>query len=196
MNRRTAPKVKNGRVQKKNKSSLTPDYGHGRPREFMVDRQRPGKGYRHLVTKRDLERFVALLPDWDELSDGLEAIVLAPGKEGWHGWHYPGVVALCAWPAALHDLWSHQETEDHRQILDALDVETEPVPRGRRLLWTEDSARAFQLLHVLLHELGHHHDRVTTRTKRDSARGEPYAEKYANRYGSQIFEAYFGVFGY
>jgi hypothetical protein len=47
--------------------------------------------------------------------------------------------------------------------------------------WTENTARAYQLLYMFLHELGHHHDRMTTRSRRATARGEPYAESYANR---------------
>ena len=34
------------------------------------DRCRPGPDYRHLVRKADLERFNAVLPDWDELASG------------------------------------------------------------------------------------------------------------------------------
>jgi hypothetical protein len=44
--------------------------------------------------------------------------------------------------------------------------------------WTVEQARAFQLTYILSHELGHHHDRMTTRSWR-VARGEPYAEAYA-----------------
>lgn len=42
----------------------------------------------------------------------------------------------------------------------------------------------FQLLHVLPHELGHHRDRMTTRSRISAARGEPFAERYAN----EVFE--------
>ena len=34
-------------------------------------------------------------------------------------------------------------------------------------------------MHVFLHELGHHHDLMMTRSRRKTARGERYAEKYA-----------------
>jgi hypothetical protein len=94
--------------------------------------------------------------------------------------------------------------EEHRSILELLDVEQVPiedsaecgelvrhledrsdpdpsVPGHVELRFTEGQARAYQLLHILPHELGHHHDRITTRSRRRSARGEPYAEAYANR---------------
>ena len=49
--------------------------------------------------------------------------------------------------------------------------------------WTEGQARAFQLLHVFLHELGHHHDLITTRRQLRGGRGEAYAERYARDHG-------------
>jgi hypothetical protein len=64
-----------------------------------------------------------------------------------------------------------------------------------QLEWTESQARACQLLHVLLHELGHHHDRMTNRSKTRAARGEPYAERYALRYEAGIWDAYLQEFG-
>ena len=56
--------------------------------------------------------------------------------------------------------------------------------------WTENQARAFQLLHVLPHELGHHHDRMTNRSKLRIARGEPFAEDYAIRVMNGVFPFY------
>jgi hypothetical protein len=88
--RKSAPGVKGGVVQRKNNWAETPGYDiTPQPRPF-IDRQRPGAGYRHLL-ERDVERFVELLPDWEELSQGLNAIVLAPGDPGVLGWHRRGV---------------------------------------------------------------------------------------------------------
>jgi hypothetical protein len=56
--------------------------------------------------------------------------------------------------------------------------------------FTESTIQAFQLLHVLLHELGHHHDRMTSPRQRDATRGETYAEEYARRYENKIWSAY------
>jgi hypothetical protein len=174
---------------------LTPDYAHGRFDELRFDSQAPGRGYRHLLGRRDVERFIGLLPDWDELSIGLEAVLLTPGEPGLDGYHDPGVVAVCAWP---QDLWQivHQEhVDEHEDFFRALDVVRESLPGGWvRLRWMRPQARAYQLLHVLLHELGHHHDRMTTRTQRRSARGEPYAEAYAHRYAGELWESYWRAF--
>jgi hypothetical protein len=53
-----------------------------------------------------------------------------------------------------------------------------------------DSIRAYQLLDVLVHELGHHHDRMTTHSQCHPARGERYADAYATRYAERIWHAY------
>src|SRR6188768_1229216 len=107
--------------------------------------------------------------------------------------------------------------EEHRHILDLLDIERVPIEQSvehreyiddlaalgvRRstpfgdleLRWTEPQARAYQLLHILPHELGHHHDRITSRSGRRIGRGESYAEAYANRVLEQVWPAYARVF--
>ena len=52
-----------------------------------------------------------------------------------------------------------------------------------------------QTLATLLHELGHHHDRMTTKLKRDAVRGESYAEAYAKAYTDRIWSQYREAFG-
>jgi hypothetical protein len=41
----------------------------------------------------------------------------------------------------------------------------------------------------LVHELGHHHDRMTSRG-RDAARGEPYATAYARQARAKVWPDY------
>ena len=189
MNRRSTPKVRDGRVQKKNNWTPAPNY-YNTPQSIpVIDRLRPGQGYRHLLKRHDVEEFISIVPEWDELAIGLNAVVLAPGDDAM-GWHEPGVVHVCAWE---DELWWHDAdpdfVQDHSETFGRLGVVVEK--RGGRLVvkWTERQARAFQLLHVLLHELGHHHDRMTTRSRR-AARGEPFAEAYARRHEAQIWDAY------
>ena len=100
VHRRTATKIVGGRPQRKNNWEPTPNAYWGLP-QITIERERPGSGYRHLLTKRDVVRFVALLPDWDELSEELTTIVLAPGERNTAGWSDVGVVAVCAWPRKL-----------------------------------------------------------------------------------------------
>jgi len=177
MHRRTATKVKDGRVQKKNNWAPDPgDYWAVAPDEIVFDRVRPAPGRRHVVNKAQVLRVLHLLPDWDVVAVGLRAILL-DDEPGCFGWYDDGVVALCDWD---HDLWIEHEDwflEEHAHIFELLDIDVV----GTEVRYTEEQARAFMLLHILPHELGHHHDRMSTRSKWRSPRGESYAEDYANR---------------
>src|SRR5262249_30242284 len=131
------------------------------------------------------------------LSRGLNAVLLAPGRWNVAGWHRPGIVAVCAWERELQREWHADFVAEHRDVLDRLGVEQVPTdPPWQIVKFTESSARGFQLMHVLLHELGHHHDRMTTRSQRDADRGEDYAEAYALRYAEPLWERYFRKFGW
>lgn len=120
------------------------------------------------------------------------------------GWHDPGVVAICAWESNLDGEWDNDFIDEHRQVLDRLGVEREPIydddrradPSAQLCRFTETSARGFQLMAVFLHELGHHHDRMTTKSKVAASRGENYAKEYANRYAEQIWNEYLDAFGW
>jgi hypothetical protein len=197
MHRRTATRVVGGRALRKNNWEPTPNAYWGLP-QITIERERPGSGYRHLLTKRDVVRFVGLLPDWEELSEGLTTIVLATKDPDADGWSTPGVVAVCPWTRDLWQ-WSNRRFYDgHRELFGRLGLEVERERDGwggYRLKWTESQARAYQLVHVLLHELGHHHDRITNRSGRAVARGEPYAEHYALRYEARIWDGYLREFG-
>ena len=196
--RKTAPRVRGGTVQWKNRRSPTASYWNAPQALPVIDRQRPGEGYRHVLLVRHVQRFIELLPDWRELSRGLNAIVLAPGESYTMGWHSRGVVAVCAWERRLWQEWNSDFVEWHREPLNRLGV---PIDRPdacglTRCHFTEHTARGFQLLHILLHELGHHHDRMTTRSRLRPGRGEMYAEEYSMEYASRIYERYFEEFGW
>ncbi len=194
LSRRGALTVKDGRVQKKNNWELTPNYYSHSQRELVIDRQRPGAGYRHVLMQRDVERFIALLPDWEEMSQGLDAIVLAPGESGTDGYHSPGVVHICAWEAGLWHETTLDHFEAHRDIWEQIgvpcEVQSDEDEDFVLCKWTQNTARAYQLLHILTHELGHHHDRITTQSQKRAARGEPYAEAYARQYGDLVWERF------
>ena len=153
----------------------------------------PQKGYRHLLKRRDLERFIQLIPGWDELSEGLRWIVLSNDTECM-GYYRSRELAVCAWPSSL---WEEDLGKDwywkHADMLERLGVAV--WKDGYRWVaeWTEDQARAFQLMHVFLHELGHHRDRMTNRGKR-VARGEPYAERFALELEQLMWDDFTRVF--
>ena len=197
-NRKTSPRVIGGLVQKKNNWATTADYYNTAQRQPVIDRRRPGKGFRHLLKQKDVLDFISILPDWNELSLGLNGIVLAPGSWDIFGYHVPGVVHICAWD---ENIWTKFDKEGfelaEREIVEKLGVPWDETGNSSVLCkFTESTARAHQLLATLLHELGHHHDRMSTKSKRVS-RGEPYAEAYAKAYSERIWVEYqnkFGVF--
>jgi hypothetical protein len=196
INRKTTPKVVGGKPLRKNRWAKTPNY-YDTPQDIpAIDRRRPGLGYRHALKKRDVERFIRLLPDWKELSRGLNVIAIVAGDPTCFGWHVPGVVAVCAWDIELEIevcWWFHHE---HRKVFRQIGVPCEEINDDTfRCKFTESTARAFQLLHVLLHELGHHHDRMTTKSTRRASRGESFAERYALSYADRIWESYLNEFG-
>lgn len=194
MHRRQTPRVKNGQVQKKNNWSLTTHYSQTiTPEDLVIDRKRPGKGYRHLLRQQDVVRFAKLLPDWEELSAGLSAVVLAEGDPNEQGSIYMDVITLNAWPVGYWTEHSERWYQEHRGIIEKLGVEVEKRGKWRLVKWDEDTARAFQLLHVFVHELGHLHDH-TTKEAGGLFGSEKYAEDYATKWSELIWERYFDEF--
>jgi hypothetical protein len=192
--RRTTPRVVDGKVQRKNRTARTPNYWNTPQHQPVIDRRRPGSGYRHLLMKEDVARFVRILPNWNQLSEGLDAIVLDTGG-GCYGWHSSGIVAVCAWDIALWQEWCEEFFQEHRHLLDRLGVPYELVDGNYLCKFEPPTVRAFQLIHILGHELGHHHDRMTTRSKRRASRGEPFAEEYARKFEALIWDRYVNEFG-
>jgi hypothetical protein len=197
LNRKSDPKVIGGLVQKKNNWARTQTYYNTDQLIPIIDRRRPGQGYRHLLKQKDIYSFIDILPDWNELSVGLNAIVLAPGREDAFGYHRRGVVHVCAWQEGLWIKLSPEGYEQEREIFEKLGVSCERKKDEVLCKFNEATARAHQLLATLLHELGHHHDRMSTKYKAGSSRGESYAEAYAREYAERIWIRYqeaFGVF--
>lgn len=193
-NRRTATKVVNGSTRSKNR--ITPTSHRG----YVIDRQQPGVGFRHVLSKRDLLAFFDIIPDWSSLSHRLERVVLCTGDEGTDGYHEfyhregTGAIYLHAW---REDLWTDLPVdyfEAHRTHFEKLGVAFDRDEECYTCRFSEAQARAFVLLHIFMHELGHHHDHTHKKHRRTS-RGEDYAERFANRYFDQLFPAYVEVFG-
>lgn len=192
--RKTTPKVKDGRVQKKNRHDLTPNYWNIRQEQLQFDIQKPGKGYKHFLKKRDIVQFLEILPNWEELQIELDAVILAEGG-GTDGWYTNGVLAICAWEKDKTVSMNTGYFEDHKDIFDRLNVEYEVKTSGVICYFTEAQIIAYQLLHIFLHELGHHHDRISTKYRNDNApRGERYAEDYALKYEQIIWNRFFETF--
>lgn len=193
LNRRTATKVKDGRVQRKNRHLPTVLQG------YVLDRESPGRGFRHVVSKRDLQAFIDIIPDWHNLSQRLERIVLAgfgsaDGEYAFYHREETGAILLKAW---REDLWVELTTQyfdAHKEVFSRLGLSHDRAKRTAVCRFTEAQARAFMLLHVFMHELGHHHDHVHQK-HRNSFKGEDYAERFATTRFEELYPAYVRVFG-
>ncbi|MGD9161653.1 MAG: hypothetical protein PVG39_24800 [Desulfobacteraceae bacterium] len=189
--RKTTPQVKLGQVQRKNRWELTPNY-YNTPQKYPVfDKEKPGRGYKHLIKKSDLYKFIEILPAWETLSIGLNAVVLSEGDVNCMGWHNHGVVGITAWEKQIEwNCCAFEFYDDHKELLNKLNI---PCSKGNGayiIKFNEDTAKAFQLIHIFIHELGHHHDRMNTKSKISAARGEQYAKKYEDN----IIKQYMRVF--
>jgi len=194
-NRRTATKVKDGRVQRKNRHRPT---GHD---GYVLDRESPGRGFCHVVTKRDVQEFIDIVPEWQRFSERLERIVLASHSDGYDGQYLfyhreeTGAIFLHAWP---EDLWmeiAKPYFDAHQAIYDRLGVSYDRQKDSVMCRFTEAQARAFMLLHVFIHELGHHYDRIHQKHL-GSTKGEDHAERFATSRFEQLFPEYVRAFGH
>ena len=198
-NRKTSPKVIGGHVQRKNNHVKTARLG------YYVDRLSPDKGYRHVITKKEIHEFTDLIPDWPKVSIGLESIILDSGDYDYDGLysHYrqddTSTIWLSAWEI---DLWvelSDEYYKEHRWILKILGVisdqkiDKEDGYKFWFCYFTEPQAKAFMLMHIFLHELGHHVGKF--RSKKRNPSGEVFAENYANRRFHEIWPSYVNYFG-
>lgn len=191
-NRRGTPRVVDGIVQKKNNWKRTPGVWNTRFSPPAVIKEKPGKGYRHVVSRRDVLKFVELIPEWETLAAGLYLIVLT---QGW--WDYAGRyssagrIHISAWGDEDWQTWRPRFYHEHAAVLQRLGVPCEQDSDGDYLCkFNPNTIRAWQLLHIFLHELGHHHDRMATQSQRRPPRGERYAEEYALRYEQVIWDRY------
>ena len=175
--RRTTPKVKDGKVQRKNKWEQSPNYYLKKRESLLIERRKPGKGFRHLLEREDIEAFIELIPGWKDLSRGLNAVVLTPGSFKWYGYHVHGVLHVSAWDDGLWQDLKSPFVRTNLTTLERLKVPMQELPDGlTRCFFSEENAKAFQLLDVFLHELGHHHDCITNKSRICCPRGEPYGK--------------------
>lgn len=158
--------------------------------DILIRRDSPGKGFHHFLNRIIIYKFLEMLPEYPLILKGVEYILLAKGEYGCDGWYDGRVIAINAWEK---DQWRYVPSdyyEDHRMILVRLGVET--VKQGLFYLckFNPVTIRAFQLLHVFLHEMGHHYDKMTTRSQKNVSRGEHFAENYAYRNEDLIWRKY------
>jgi len=192
INRKTTPKVKGGRPLRKNNNKVTPNYWNTYQKEIQIDARKPGKGYKHFLKKKDILTFIDLIPKWEIYSQHLDAVVLQNGSNYRDGvYYYLGVIGISAWPREMDIEVSNNYYQDHAALFGRLGVKVTQQDDYYFCEFNEDQIKGYQLLHIFLHELGHHFDRIKTRSKHACARGEYFAESFAfeqeekmwNRYG-------------
>jgi hypothetical protein len=198
--RKTTPKVVSGQVQPKQRRTR-PRYADS-PR-IAIERSRPGSGYRHVLHCSDVFNFVTGMPHWEELSFGLATIQLAEGTSQLLGWYRPRMVAICAMPHDLKLVFDQKFFYRDKDFFDRLNVEYPEIetddPHGTGDMGQivcslrPEAARCYQLLRVLPHELGHHHDLMTNKRKWCS-RGEEYAERYGREMQARLWDRYLHLF--
>jgi hypothetical protein len=190
MNRKSSPKVRDGRVQKKNRHGLT------RLNSLSVGVEGGGKG-RRVLTKEDVWKFLRLVPDWKRVSTHLDLIYLATSDEieaDGEYWLSDQRITLAPWSNDLTmSIDRVAYLEAHGEIFKRLGVPVEETETGWIARFDEESARAWQLLHIFLHELGHHHYRIT-KGRGKSAGDEKYAETYALKLEREIWPRYCEAF--
>ena len=193
--RKSTPKVFDGSVLKKNNHRLTPNYWNRVQSDVIIDVEKPGKGYKHFLKKKDVILFLELIPNWQEISKGLDAIVLANSGIDCDGYYNnDGVICISAWEKDK-DIWVGQSYfKAHKALFERLGVRVSQEGDDYFCEFTEEQIKAYQLLHILLHELGHHVDRMSTKSEYTASRGEHFAEVFAFDFEAQIWVAYQNVF--
>jgi hypothetical protein len=192
--------VKNGTVQKKHRwDYYAKEYavreGDG---EIPIVREPAFRGCRHLVTEDDLRTFLTIIPDWARYSTGLRGLVLGDGDDDCYGWHDVGVICIHAWSSEIEETWPSAFFEEHKPVLDRLLAPHELDDRANEFHceFTKKTAAGFLLMHVFLHELGHHYDRMQTKARTHSGRGESFAESFGNELAEDIWNDFFRTFGF
>lgn len=202
--RKTTPKVRDGQVQKKNRWAKSVDADDALLGNLGIcfEARGPGPGRRHVITELDVRRFLRCIPNWESHAEGLSAIVLGSSEDAMGEYDSRGIIYLYSWERDL--FWDAEEEffNEHKATLMRLGVPHDaPVDGGVPLYFDERSARAFQLVHIFLHELGHHVNRRATsaRTRRwrlqDQERSEELAESWAVQMEDRVWPRYKEFFG-
>jgi hypothetical protein len=191
--RKSAPGVHGGKTQKKNRTALSPDIYEHDFESLVVQRIRPAKGFYHAITPTDVRRFVSIIPDWEHVSAGIRAVVLTPGNDHCFGrYNNVGIIKLDAWPKDEESYIPPRKD----WLLRRMAIDEPYCEFGYVLSLSRERVRCFLLMGTFLHELGHHIDRISTRSKADASNGEPFAIAYEMRRQQELWDAYCSEFGF
>jgi len=156
-----------------------------------IEREKPGRGFISLIMKREMETFIKLLPEWEDLSLGIETVVLAPGEDGVLGWRSPGVVGLCAWPRIIEwDDCDHDFYNTHKDLFAKLEIPCAGEDDHWYVGFTDLSASAFQLIHVFVQLACLHRNDVSVLAGAGKKSRGSYLRSYVNKWENEIFKRY------
>jgi hypothetical protein len=191
INRKSTPKVSGGNVLRKNNHKLTPNYWNTTQKEIQIDSEKPGKGYKHFLKKKDILKFIEIIPNWKVYSQYLDGILLEYGDTSHDGvYYYSGVICISSWPKDKDVELGKGYFKEHKALLKRLGVKFTEKRDFYFCEFNEDQIKAFQLLHIFLHELGHHYDRIKTKFRQSTARGEKFAEDFAFEHEKKMLNIY------
>ena len=201
VSRTTTPRVKNGKVQRKNRTQNTELAGLLDNSRFNVIRFKPDGPYFHPVRQPEVYRFVELIPDWTQISKGLSACVLnKDGDDVQQGASYERsyhAIWIDPFPKSLSTIWSHAFFTAHKTFVERLGARVEFAESSSNITihWTESQARAWQLLHLFLYELKVHAEYITLAKNRRFEHSNSVAEAYAFQTAEIIWDPYESEFG-
>jgi hypothetical protein len=197
--RKTTPKVKDGRVQRKNRTDESEYLALVDGRQFTVIKHRARAGYCHVLQLPEVYRFVELIPDWPTISKGLSALALdGYGSDEQTDTNYePGYrsIWMRPFPKTMKTSWARGFHDRHREVLARLGVA--PVAAAGNpvtVTWTASQAKAWQLLHLFLYDLGVHDQFMRGQNPRTEHSNEE-AEDYVFTTAERILPAYERVIG-
>lgn len=84
--------------------------------------------------------------------------------------------------------------QDHSALFNRLGIKATEKENYVICEFNEDQIKAYQLLHIFLHELGHHYDRIKTKTKSSCPQGENFAEAFAFEHEQKMWNIYEDAF--
>lgn len=149
---------------------------------FEVIVQKPGEGYRHIVSPADVVERLAKLPSW--MLEGLNVVQLSQmtrKKRAFpcYGMQWGSTIYLYPVEIDLVETFPHPPKPAQRIEAKQYGARWRQTDGLWRLVWSEEAIRDFYLNNILIHELGHLIDaRNTSYVDR-----ERYAEWFALEYG-------------
>jgi len=151
--------------------------------EYEIVVEKPGRGFRHVVTEDEIRERLAALPK--EMTAGLEVIQLSQmtrkkKRFPCYGMQWGSSIYLYPIETSRIEVFTEPPGPSQRIEARMYGARWEEQANGYwHLVWTDESLRDFYLNNVLIHELGHLLDQRNT-TYRDRER---FAEWFAVEHG-------------